>query len=109
MTRFRSASALPLAVSLLGLPIQTAIAEEPTVERVQTYRDLPGVRPPSPLEEGDDVACEQVFIDRYGPFEPSHGQPRYETLYRCRKGDGPIFQSGRLPPSLERQKRGFNY
>lgn len=75
----------------------------------QAYHDLPGVQPLDPLKEGDNVVCEQVFIDRYGPFEPSSGRPRYETIYRCRKGDGPVFQSGRLPPSLERQKRGFNY
>jgi hypothetical protein len=109
MTWFRSALALPLAVSLLSLPLQTAKAEDAMPELAQAYRELPGVQPLDPLKEGDSVVCEQVFIDRYGPFEPSSGRPRYETIYRCRRGDGPVFQSGRLPPSLERQKRGFNY
>ncbi|ASY65011.1 hypothetical protein SJ05684_c35980 [Sinorhizobium sojae CCBAU 05684] len=109
MIRFRSASALPLTALLLGLSSQPGWADGATLQLAQAFRDLPGVQPLNPLRQGDDVVCEQVFVDRYGPFEPSSGRPRYETIYRCRKGDGPVFQSGRLPPSLERQKRGLNY
>ncbi|OHV73077.1 hypothetical protein [Ensifer sp. LCM 4579] len=109
MIRFRSASALSLAVLLLGLSSEPGLADGWPLQLTQTFRDLPGVQPLDPLSEGADVVCEQVFVDRYGPFEPSSGRPRFETIYRCRKGDGPVFQSGRLPPSLERQKRGLNY
>ncbi|HXV30557.1 MAG TPA: hypothetical protein VD840_09520 [Sinorhizobium sp.] len=109
MTWFRFALALPLAALLLGLSPQAGLADGAPPRLAQSFRDLPGVRPLDPIKEGDDVVCEQVFIDRYGPFEPSHGQPRYDTVYRCRKGNGPVFQSRRLPPSLERQKRGLDY
>ncbi|APG83049.1 hypothetical protein SAMCFNEI73_Ch0252 [Sinorhizobium americanum] len=109
MTSFRSAPSLFLAVLMLGLSATVAPADETPLNFAQSFHDLPGVRPVNPLQDGEATACEQVFIDRYGPFESSHGRPRYDTIYRCRKGDGPVFQSGRLPPSLERQKRGLNY
>lgn len=109
MTWFRSQSTLPLAALLLGLSTQAALADGTALRLAQAFRDLPGVQPPDRLEQSDNLVCEQVFVDRYGPFEPSSGRSRYETIYRCRKGDGPVFQSGRLPPSLERQKRGLNY
>lgn len=105
----RFALALPLLALLLSLPPEAGLAGEATLRVAQAFHDLPGVRPANPLQEGESVVCEQVFIDRYGPFESSHGRPRYDTVYRCRKGNGPVFQSGDLPPSLERQKRGLNY
>ncbi|WP_018235227.1 hypothetical protein [Ensifer sp. BR816] len=109
MTPFRTALSLSLAALMLGLSANAGLADEARLNFAQGFRDLPGVRPLNPLQGGESTVCEQVFIDRYGPFEPSHGRPRYDTIYRCRKGDGPIFQSGQLPPSLERQKRGLNY
>ncbi|ASY71242.1 hypothetical protein [Sinorhizobium fredii] len=109
MTSFRSALSLSLTALMLSLSAQAGLADEAPLDFAQSFRDLPGVRPLNPLQDGESTVCEQVFIDRYGPFEPSHGRPRYDTIYRCRKGDGPVFQSGRLPPSLERQKRGLNY
>ena len=94
---------------MLILSTNAGLAGEAPLKFAQSFHDLPGVRPLNPLQDGESTVCEQVFIDRYGPFEPSHGRPRFDTIYRCRKGDGPVFQSGRLPPSLERQKRGLNY
>ncbi|PDT86242.1 hypothetical protein [Sinorhizobium sp. BJ1] len=109
MTSFRSSLSLTLAALMLSLSANTGLAGEARLNFAQSFRDLPGVRPLNPLQDGESTVCEQVFIDRYSPFESSHGRPRYDTIYRCRKGDGPVFQSGRLPPSLERQKRGLNY
>lgn len=109
MNWFRSALALLLTALLLGLTAEAGLAEGSTLQLAQAYPGLPGVRRLNPLQEDDNVVCEQFLIDRYAPFESSHGRPRYDTVYRCRKGNGPIFQSGRLPPSLERQKRGLNY
>ncbi|PDT53715.1 MULTISPECIES: hypothetical protein [Sinorhizobium] len=109
MSSFRSALSLFLAALVLSLFTSAALADGTRLNFAQSFHDLPGVRPVNPLQDGEITVCEQVFIDRYGPFEPSHGRPRFDTIYRCRKGDGPVFQSGRLPPSLERQKRGLNY
>ncbi|MQW88710.1 hypothetical protein [Sinorhizobium saheli] len=109
MTWFRSVPALPLAALLASLSPEAGLAEGASLQLAQAYPELPGVRPLNPLQEGDDVVCEQVLIDRNAPFESSSGRPRYDTLYRCRKGNGPVFQGGTLPPSLERQKRGLNY
>ncbi|MCA1370678.1 hypothetical protein I6F15_25315 [Bradyrhizobium sp. BRP14] len=108
MTWFRSTVTLHFTLLILGLSAEAASADGTALQLAQTYHDLPGVRAIDPLREGENVVCEQVFVDRYAPFESSRG-PRYDTVYRCRRGDGPVFQSGRLPPSLERQKRGLNY
>ncbi|HEV7304589.1 MAG TPA: hypothetical protein VGO12_00135 [Ensifer sp.] len=77
----------------------------------QTYRDLPGVRQMEPLNGGgDQTVCEQTFVDRNYPFESTaRGRPIYDTIYNCRRGDGPVFQGSDLPPSLYRQKRGLGY
>ncbi|OAP41390.1 hypothetical protein AU381_05850 [Sinorhizobium glycinis] len=109
MTSFRSTLSLFLSALMLSFSANAGLADEAPPQLAQSFQDLPGVQPLNPLQDGESTVCEQVFIDRYGPFEPSHGRPRYDTIYRCRKGDGPVFQSGRLPPSLERQKRGLNY
>ncbi|MGT2441589.1 hypothetical protein ACU4I5_02260 [Ensifer adhaerens] len=39
----------------------------------------------------------------------ARGGPIYDTIYNCRRGDGPVFQGSDLPPSLYRQKRGLGY
>ncbi|ASQ05361.1 hypothetical protein HR059_00145 [Sinorhizobium meliloti WSM1022] len=109
MTWFRFALAPPVIALILTLSPGAGLAGEATFELAQAFHDLPGVRPVDPLRDDKNIVCRQVFIDRYGPFESSHGRPRYDTTYRCREGSGPIFQSGELPPSLERQKRGLNY
>ena len=109
MTWFRSAFASPFLAVMLSLSPETGFADEATLNVAQGFRDLPGVRPLNPLREHESTVCEQVLIDRYAPFESSSGRPRYDTVYRCRRGNGPVFQSGELPPSLERQKRGLTY
>lgn len=109
MTWFRFALAPPLVALMSTLSPGIGLAAGATFELAQAFHDLPGVRPANPLGDDKNIVCRQVFIDRYGPFESSHGRPRYDTVYRCREGSGPIFQSGELPPSLERQKRGLNY
>ncbi|MDX0571887.1 hypothetical protein GOD68_16755 [Sinorhizobium medicae] len=109
MTRFRFALARPVIALMLSLSPHAGFAGEATFQLAQSFHDLPGVRPVNPLRDDDNLVCEQVFIDRYGPFESSHGRPRYDTVYRCREGKGPVFQSGELPPYLERQKRGLDY
>ncbi|WP_077962770.1 hypothetical protein [Ensifer adhaerens] len=103
MTWLHSASTLStlaLAVTLSAMPAAA-----------QTYRDLPGVRQMDPLNGGgDQVVCEQTFVDRNYPFESTaRGRPIYDTIYNCRRGDGPVFQGSDLPPSLYRQKRGLGY
>lgn len=91
-----------LALSLLALAAAVPAA-------AQTYRDLPGVRKMEPLNSnGDNVVCDQILVDRDYPFESSRG-PRYDTVYKCRRGDGPVFQGSDLPPSLYREKRGLGY
>ncbi|WP_457587450.1 hypothetical protein [Ensifer canadensis] len=99
----RSALALSVLTVALGLFAMPALA--------QNYTDLPGVRPMDPLNDnGDKVVCEQTLVDRDYPFESSaRGGPRYDTIYNCRRGDGPVFQGSDLPPSLYRQKRGLGY
>lgn len=74
----------------------------------QAYRDLPGVTPQAPLDQRDHVVCEQVLVKKAFDLEPTRG-PRYLTLNACRKNGGPEFTSPLLPPSIERQLRGFNY
>ncbi|MGF6254218.1 hypothetical protein [Ensifer sp. LBL] len=103
MTSFQPA----LALSTLALAIGLAAVPAPA----QTYRDLPGVRQMDPLNGGgDQTVCEQTFVDRNYPFESSaRGGPVYDTIYNCRRGDGPVFQGSDLPPSLYRQKRGLGY
>lgn len=103
MTSLHSAltlSALALAVTISAMPAAA-----------QTYRDLPGVRQMDPLNGGgDQTVCEQTFVDRNYPFESSaRGGPIYDTVYNCRRGEGPVFQGSDLPPSLYRQKRGLGY
>lgn len=73
----------------------------------QAFRDLPGVTPADPLGQADHVVCEQV-ITKMSALEPTRG-PRYVTLNACSRNGGPTFTSPRLPPSIERQLRGFNY
>ncbi|MBP1871259.1 hypothetical protein LPJGGPFB_00594 [Ensifer adhaerens] len=103
MTSRRPALALSVLTVAFGLFTMPALA--------QNYTDLPGVRPMDPLNDnGDKVVCEQSLIDRDYPFESSsRGGPRYDTIYNCRRGDGPVFQGTDLPPSLYRQKRGLGY
>ncbi|HEV7317077.1 MAG TPA: hypothetical protein VGO04_00490 [Ensifer sp.] len=103
MTSLHSAlalSTLALAITLSAMPAAA-----------QTYRDLPGVRQMDPLNGGgDQIVCEQSFVDRNYPFESTaRGRPIYDTIYNCRRGDGPVFQGSDLPPSLYRQKRGLGY
>ncbi|OCO98680.1 MULTISPECIES: hypothetical protein [unclassified Ensifer] len=103
MTSFHHALALSTLALAIGLSAVPAAA--------QTYRDLPGVRQMDPLNgAGDKVVCEQTFVDRNYPFESTaRGRPIYDTIYNCRRGDGPVFQGSDLPPSLYRQKRGLGY
>lgn len=103
MTPFRSA----LALSALALALAFAATPAPA----ETYRDLPGVREMDPLNgNGDRIVCQQTFVDRNYPFESTaRGRPIYDTIYNCRRGDGPVFQGSDLPPSLYRQKRGLGY
>ncbi|WEX77634.1 hypothetical protein PYH37_002446 [Sinorhizobium numidicum] len=108
MIPIRSIPALSLAALFLGATADAGLAHDAVLQLAQTYHDLPGVLPEAPLRESENVVCEQIFVDRYAPFESSRG-PRYDTVYKCRRGDGPVFQGSRLPPSLERQKRGLNY
>ena len=103
MTSLRSA----LTLSALALTLGFSAVPAPA----QTYRDLPGVRQMDPLNSGGDhIVCEQTFVDRNYPFESTaRGRPVYDTIYNCRRGDGPVFQGSDLPPSLYRQKRGLGY
>ncbi|MDK1491508.1 hypothetical protein QN219_15810 [Sinorhizobium sp. 7-81] len=93
---------------LLGVSTGAALATQRAPQLAPAYYDLPGVRAEDPLRDPPRVACEQVFVDRWAPFESSRG-PGYDTVYKCREGDGPAFRGSRLPPSLERQKRGLGY
>ncbi|MFB2549969.1 hypothetical protein [Ensifer soli] len=79
----------------------------PDAASAQLYRDLPGVVDPAQAEPGRRVTCEQVILRNADPFLPTNG-PRYSTVYECTQ-DGLTFQGNRLPPSLERQKRGLNW
>ncbi|MGE6783257.1 hypothetical protein ACQKGL_12140 [Ensifer adhaerens] len=102
-------TSLPSALTLSILALAVTLAAMPAA--AQTYRDLPGVRQMDPLNGGgDQIVCEQTFVDRNYPFESSaRGGPIYDTVYNCRRGDGPVFQGSDLPPSLYRQKRGLGY
>lgn len=70
----------------------------------QTFQNLPGVKSQEQVERENRVVCDQVIV----PRDPT-STPRYKAVNFCRRGDGPVFQSGRLPPSIIRQLRGFNY
>ncbi|MBP1887184.1 hypothetical protein [Sinorhizobium mexicanum] len=109
MISLRSVRVPACTAFLLGLSTGAALAAQSAQQFAQAYYDLPGVRAEDPLRDPPRVACEQVFVDRWAPFESSRG-PGYDTVYKCREGDGgPVFRGSRLPPSLERQKRGLNY
>jgi len=66
--------------------------------------DLPGVKSPEAVERENAVTCKQVRVRRNPGLNSG-----YATTNFCRRGTGPVFQSGRLPPSIIRQLRGFNY
>ncbi|WP_331372927.1 hypothetical protein [Sinorhizobium chiapasense] len=108
MISLRSILVSASATFLLGISAGAALTAQSVPQFAQAYHDLPGVRAEDPLRDPPRVACEQIFVDRWAPFESSRG-PGYDTVYKCREGDGPVFRGSRLPPSLERQKRGLNY
>lgn len=100
-----------LRPALVLSTLAVALALSATSVPAQTYRDLPGVRQMDPLNgNGDQIVCEQTFVDRNYPFESTaRGRPIYDTIYNCSRGGGPVFQGSDLPPSLYRQKRGLGY
>jgi hypothetical protein len=106
----RNGKTISFAAGLLALSFfvpHTVMAEQGL--RPSTYADLPGVKPLDPIAEGGRVRCEQVLIDRaHGNIMPGRG-PRYHTVNVCSRDGGPEFSSPRLPPSIYRQLRGFNY
>jgi hypothetical protein len=91
---------LSVASSSLG----TTAAADPLWQPVQAYTDLPGVKSPEAVEQENAVRCQQVRIRRSPGLNSG-----YATANFCRRGNGPVFQSGRLPPSIIRQLRGFTY
>ncbi|MCV9962204.1 hypothetical protein OIU34_09865 [Pararhizobium sp. BT-229] len=100
---------LLLSLALIGQSVLPAVAE-PSLAPVQfgqVYTDLPGVKTQEEAEQEKVVVCEQSVVRLRG--YPTYGLQRYQTVNNCRKGNGPVFQSPRTPPSIERQLRGFNY
>lgn len=88
--------------------VATPAAAEPRQPAV-AFDSLPGVKPQDPIGTTSELRCEQVLIDRaHGGIVPSNG-PRYHTVNLCSRDGGPEFVSPRLPPSIYRQLRGFNY
>ncbi|OLP59140.1 hypothetical protein BJF93_04285 [Xaviernesmea oryzae] len=103
-------SGVLLLAALLGAPALAAPLEVPQVDQQdEIFRNLPGVKPQEPLNgPADQVTCTQVLQARRDTVFSS-SNPRYDTVNVCRKGNGPEFTSPRLPPSIYRQLRGFNY
>lgn len=94
---------MALFLSVASLPFGTMALADP-LWQVQAYADLPGVKSPAAVERENAVRCKQVLVRR----DPGINSG-YATANFCRRGNGPVFQSGRLPPSIIRQLRGFNY
>jgi len=81
-----------------------SVSPEP-LQFAQVFSDLPGVTTQEQAEDAKRLKCEQVLVKRH----ITSLDPVYDTVNSCRRGDGPAFRSMRLPPSIERQLRGFNY
>jgi hypothetical protein len=98
-------TAIPaLFLSVACLSAAMPAAAEPFRQPVQAFMDLPGVKSQEEIDRENVVRCKQVVVRR----DPGMNSG-YATTNFCRRGSGPIFQSGRLPPSTLRQLRGFNY
>lgn len=95
---------LAFFLSVASSSFGTTASADPLWQPVQAYTDLPGVRSPEAVEQENAVRCQQVRVRRSPGLNSG-----YATANFCRRGNGPIFQSGRLPPSIIRQLRGFNY
>ncbi|MBW9063247.1 hypothetical protein JNB71_07945 [Rhizobium herbae] len=87
-----------------SMPFGATVSADPFRQPVQAYTDLPGVKTPEAVEQENAVSCQQVRIRRSPGLNSG-----YATANFCRRGNGPVFQSGRLPPSIIRQLRGFTY
>lgn len=99
----RASARVALAAAVLTL--LTALPAQ-----AQAYRDLPGVKTPADQATAPpDITCRTVEVEDDDPFEPTFGPRGGDLVYACRSGDGPEFRSTRLPPSLERQRRGLNW
>ncbi|SIQ74616.1 hypothetical protein SAMN05880582_103204 [Rhizobium sp. RU20A] len=96
-----------LAVASLAPDFAGATSlKNPQPALADAFRDLPGVKPPADVPPQDaPPVCEEVFIERDFPFEPTNA-PRYERRYRCVK-DGVTFESDRLPLNRDRIQRGL--
>lgn len=93
-----------LFLSAACLSAAMPAAAEPFRQPVQAFTDLPGVKSQEEVDRENAVRCKQVLVKRDTGVDPG-----YITTNFCRRGSGPVFQSGRLPPSTIRQLRGFNY
>jgi hypothetical protein len=104
MTWFRFALAPSVIALILTLSPGAGLAGEATFELAQAFHDLPGVRPVDPLRDDKNIVCRQVFIDRYGPFESSHGPPalRYDlSLPRGQRTDLPKRRTAAVAGTTE--------
>ncbi len=100
--------AILILIVCAGFPVAGFAAGQamPSQPPAEAFRDLPGVRPPADLPPEDDPpVCQQVFVERDFPFEPTRA-PRTELRYRCEK-DGVTFESDHLPRNRERIQRGL--
>lgn len=97
-------ASMALFLSVASSSFGTMASADPLWQPVQAYTDLPGVKSPDAVERENAVTCKQVLVRR----DPGLNSG-YRTANFCRRGNGPVFQSGRLPPSIIRQLRGFNY
>jgi hypothetical protein len=96
--------ALSLLLAAASLSFGATAFADPFWQPVQAFTDLPGVKSPEAVEREDAVRCQQVRVRRNPGLNSG-----YATTNFCRRGTGPVFQSGRLPPSIIRQLRGFTY
>jgi len=96
--------ALTLLLAASSISFGASAFADPFWQPVPAYTDLPGVKSPEAVEQENAVRCQQVRIRRNPGLNSG-----YATANFCRRGNGPVFQSGRLPPSIIRQLRGFNY
>lgn len=101
MTAFRT---FALFVGLSAASLAAPAAAEPFLQPSGAYTDLPGVKSQQDVDRENAVTCKEVLVRRDPGINSGSRLANF-----CRRGSGPIFQSGRLPPSTIRQLRGFNY
>ncbi|WP_275787509.1 hypothetical protein [Pararhizobium gei] len=93
-----------LSVFLSAACLATPAVAEPFFQPSDAYADLPGVKAQEDVDRENAVTCREVLVRRDTGINSGYRMANF-----CRRGSGPIFQSGRLPPSIIRQLRGFNY